>query len=151
MNYYYPEQIFVRPTQPGDLEEIFTLCREVLAIEPNRGRITDLVTTYPSFVAIRNDQVIAFVYCAKFSPDILELANILVLPEFQNKGIGHKLVKSVEGSAVSHGFAAIILSNSMLSPTKIKKRNAKIFYRDLGYVSLFKTEHSTIFIKSLTK
>lgn len=99
----------IRPENPDDVSDIYAVNVATFGRE-NEARLVDQlrkITSTFSFVAVQDGQVIGHLF---FSPVeiegnsdnhlvVLGLAPIAVLPEYQNKGVGSRLVQ--------HGLAAI--------------------------------------------
>jgi len=135
-------------TRTEHLPGIFSLYRRYLAREPNEPRIAMHISQFPSAVLVTADAVAGFVYTTDFAPDILELANIFVAPEYRNGGHGEELVAYVEAAAKEQ-FSSIILVNSMLYTSAEQKRPATRFYTRLGYKIIGSTQYTNIFYKEL--
>jgi N-acetylglutamate synthase-like GNAT family acetyltransferase len=138
----------VEPTRTEHLQGIYSLYRRYLAREPNEPRIAMHISQFPSAVLVASDAVVGFVYTTDFAPDILELANILISPEYRNQGYGEELVAYVEATAEEQ-FSAIILVNSMLYTSAEQKRPATQFYTRRGYEIIGSTQYTNIFYKKI--
>lgn len=133
-----------------DLSAVFEMYRTLMTMEPDEGRVRRNTSRFPSLVAeLEAGEVIGFAFSTDFAPDILELANILVVPEYRNLGLGQSLVKHLEQKAIAEGFRTIILVNSLLYPSSTGKRSAESFYKRLGYRSIPSTESSKVYARHL--
>jgi ribosomal protein S18 acetylase RimI-like enzyme len=138
----------IRPANINDLDSIIRLYESELLRKANPVFIKTSIEMYPVFIALEGDELVGFVYCRKFSPDILEPANILVKKEFRSSGIGSRLLAEVE--RVSAGsYQSLILVNSTLYKEDSEKRDASNFYLKNGYVVILETKGSTVFSKDL--
>jgi N-acetylglutamate synthase-like GNAT family acetyltransferase len=138
----------VEPTRTEHLKEIYSLYRRYLAREPNEARIAMHISQFPSAVLLAADAVVGFVYTTDFAPDILELANIFISPEYRDREYGEELVAYVEAEAREQ-FSSIILVNSMLYTSAEQKRPATRFYTRCGYEIIGSTQYTNIFYKKL--
>jgi GNAT superfamily N-acetyltransferase len=94
-------------------------------------------------------RMVAFVFTVDFAPDLLELANIFVVPEHQSKGLGTRLMDAAEEAATEAGFSWMMLVNSMLVPATYEKRAATDFYTRRGYSIILDSGPSKVFAKQL--
>lgn len=138
----------IRPANIDDIPVMVKLYEEVLKRPANPSYIQTSIENYPVFVA-EHKEMLGFVYCRKFSPDILEVANILLLSESRGLGIGELLMKAVEEAATS--YEAIILVNSSLYTEASDKRDPKNFYTKCGFNIILETNGSKVFAKHITK
>lgn len=140
----------IHPLHHRDLREFFAFYRAQLGWAPDRRTLRRHVRRSPAF-AVRDatGKLCGFAYTVDFSPDILELANICLMPEVRNRGLGNRLVSAVEDDARARGFAEIILVNSILYRTKDARRPATKFYERLGYRLVVDTGPSKVFAKPL--
>lgn len=133
-----------------DVAEIAALFGQCSGRQADDSRIARNMSMFPSFVARSSDgTMVGFIFTDDFAPDVLEIANILLLPEYQSRHLGGRLVDAVEQAARSRGFIYMVLVNSMLYPTTYVKRPATTFYRRLGYKIVIDTGPSKIFSKKL--
>lgn len=137
----------LRQIEVGDIEEIQKIFYEYTGRELC-GDICDWIRGYPSVVAENERGIVGFCYGKSFSPDMLELLNIFVVPEHRGKGIGLYLLQNFEIQAIDC-FEAVILVNSILYKSKEDKRFAKKFYLDNGYDLLLSTKGSNIYGKNI--
>lgn len=143
-------QITIAPGAAADVAEIAYLYGRGSGRHADAIRIARNMRLFPSFVARSLDStMVGFVFTVDFAPDVLELANIFVLPANRSRGLGASLIRRVEAAARSRGFVCIILVNSMLYPATYEKRPATELYRRLGYDILVDTGPSKIFSKRL--
>ncbi len=111
-------------------------------------RLQESLRDYPGFVALEDGCLIGFCISFRFAPDILELANIYVHPDYRHQGIGSKLLAHLEREAAALNYRAIILVNSDLYENKQPGDFADSFYQKNNYVQSFDTGHTKVFYKS---
>jgi N-acetylglutamate synthase-like GNAT family acetyltransferase len=132
----------------NDTELVIEAFTVILGREPNQEYIRDAIVNYPSVLATENGKVIGFAYCGFMSPDLLELANIAIHPQYQNFGLGSKILCRLE-EEVAYKYDAIMLTNSTLYGETNGKRNASNFYLENGYTLVANTANTNLFWKSL--
>lgn len=83
------------------------------------------------FIALADDLPVGYIhaesYNSLYSPPLKDVMSLAVRPDFQNLGIGRKLMEAVEKWAVESGRKGV----QVLSQTKRIK--AHEFYKILGY------------------
>lgn len=138
----------IRKAGPDDLEVFKRLVQEETGLTPN-PLMLDRLTNYPSVAAEVEGVVIGLVYTVKFTQDILQMAQILVVPEYRNKGIGEKLVQHLE-SIVEEPYVSMIVTNTDTYPSqREKKKPATAFYLRNEYHIIAETDDSRVFYKVL--
>ncbi len=93
-----------------------------------------VVAAHEAFVAEAQGAVVAFVVLIR-TPEAVLLDNVAVLPAFQGRGLGKRLVALAEARAREHGFRAIDLYTH-----ESMHENAAMYER-LGYRE---TERKTV-------
>ena len=141
--------VSIRPALQRDVDPIIGLYYSYTGRELGKERVKDSLLDYPSFVAQQRGTVVAFSYTNKFAPDILELLNIYVEPQYRSRKIGAELLRETEREAQQR-YGAIILVNSILYDTAEPKEPATAFYARNGYKILLETRDSKVFGKNLS-
>ena len=111
-------------------------------------RIKKSIEKYPSCIAYKDNNIIGFAYTNRFAPDILELYNIFIHPEYRDKGIGGMILDKIEKNTKKR-YSAIILVNSILYNNSKNKKNAINFYINNGYSMIGETKSTKIYFKNL--
>ncbi len=75
----------------------------LLEADPSREKINQYICRSNCFVATDQGQTVGAYVLQPVSPDIYELMSIAVLPEFQQQGIGSKLLRHAVASASALG------------------------------------------------
>ena len=108
------------------------------------------LNAHPSIGAYdEDDNLIAFIYCYYFAPDILEVGNLFVMQAYRENGIGSALLTKLEDAVKDTQFNALLLFNSSAYKTASTKKPAAAFYLKHGYAQIAETEQTKIFMKSL--
>ena len=134
----------------NDIPLIISLFRHELLREPNVSNLLDCILEYPSAVAFSEDgsQLLGFLYCGEFAPDVLEILNILVDSSMQSQGIGSLLLRQMETTLDSGTFNGIILCNSSLfPPMRSPFKDGTSFYEKNGFILAASTTDTRIFYK----
>ncbi len=95
--------------------------------------------------------MVAFLYCRRFSPDMVELSNMVVASEARRGGVGARMVGMLEPQLVALGFRAAIFVNCRLhvGATDAGAAAARAFWLHHGYRIIFSTQGSAVFAKFL--
>jgi len=110
----------------------------------------DLLELYPSVVAVADTgELVGFAFSSAMSPDIIELANLLVATPYRNHGLGAELVREFELAARSEYRTVILCNSELWSTLDDGKKSAVPLYERLGYRRLYETESSTVMVKEL--
>lgn len=114
------------------------------------GQLTsEAIESFPTVVVLDNDRVVGFVLSLKFAPDIVEISNIFIHPDYRNMSVGSKAQKLYEDKAKDNGWKGIIAVNSALYEGKKDTRPAESFYLKNGYQCIAKTDGTFVFYKEL--
>jgi ribosomal protein S18 acetylase RimI-like enzyme len=133
----------------GDVPAVAQLFEEQLGRTPIVSRLEYNFTRYPSVVACADDHLVGFLFTVRFSPDIYEIANLVVATRFRGQGIGSKMIQELEGY-LSQDVVALVLGNSSLwSLAAGEKRSAAPFYERHGFRIIFATPDSVVMAKQL--
>jgi len=144
-------EVVFRPGGRGDAAAIIGL----IAAENHRtaqpDRITRRLDQLPSVIAERDGDVVAFLYCRRFSPDMVELSNMVVASHERRSGLGARMVGILEPQLVELGFRAAIFVNCRLhvGATDARAAAARAFWLHQGYRIVFSTHGSVVFTKFL--
>jgi predicted N-acetyltransferase YhbS len=147
-----PTEVTLRPGRPADAEDIALLIeRENHPRVGDRERIARRLEAMPSVVAHRGDELVGFIHCRRFSPDIVELSNMVVAARMRRAGIGRAIVSMIEPALVEAGYDAAVFVNCRLHPgvTDAGAAAARHFWLRQGYAIVFATTGSAVFAKAL--
>lgn len=136
----------IRTAAESDISTIEIAFREFLGRAANVAYITEAVKNYPSALIFHYDMLIGFSYCGFMAPDVLEIANIALHPQWRNSGIGSDLLAFLEAE-IAKEYKAVLLTNSNLYAGK---RNAANFYLTNGYSLVAGTCETNLFWKNLS-
>lgn len=137
--------IFIRPGTIEDTDQVVEAFGVFLQRQGSSEYIRNALSKYPSAMAFYGDELVGFAYCGFMAPDLLELANISLHPDYRGLGIGTQLLEFLE-SEVAKNYSAIMLTNSKLYGNPISAEN---FYLDNGYTLLAGTEKTNLYWKNL--
>jgi GNAT superfamily N-acetyltransferase len=139
----------LRAGTAADAPLVRELAMKELGRSPTPQRLGEILGRYPSLLAFDSGQLCAFVFGLAMTPDVLEIANLVVVESRRNQGIGTELVQRFE-RAVRGTCRAIIVANSDLWPiARGRKRSSIPLYERLGYRTLYSTSSTTLLIKEL--
>ena len=130
------QNIIVRQMTLNDAQEVCKICSEDLGYPCDLHLVTEKIkkidfTRENVFTALIDECTVGFIHVEKY--DLLyseTMANILglaVKSEYQNKGIGKRLIQAAEAWATENNI------NTMRLNSGISRTNAHNFYRHLGY------------------
>ena len=94
-----PSPVVLRVGTPGDAEQIALLIERDNHRAADRDEIRRLLGTAPRSVAHEGEELVGFAYARRFSPDIVELRNVLVANTRHRQCIGRRLFEHVEAQA----------------------------------------------------
>jgi len=143
--------VLLRPGHAGDVDPIITLIARENHRPADPDRIRRRLAQLPSVIAERDGRVVAFLYCRRFSPDMVELSNMVVAAEVRRGGVGARMVAILEPQLVALGFRAAIFVNCRLhvGATDAGAAAARAFWLHRGYRIIFSTQGSAVFAKFL--
>ena len=141
--------ITTRAGSPADAEAIRALAEAELGRAPTTARLRDVLGRYPSVVACEGDEMRGFAFGVALSPDIMEMANVLVSEPYRNAGLGTRLINLFEDAARGDYRAIIVANSALWSVAGGGKRSAAALYRRLGYRDLYTTPDTAVLIKEL--
>ena len=111
--------------------------------------VTQALGTLLSKVAEIDGNMVGFVYCRKFAPDILEIDNLFVNEEFRNRRIGSTLLQAIEDEAVKQFSGLILINSDLYGNPVVDKNDPATFYLRHGFDLVFTTAESRVFAKQL--
>ena len=126
----------IRKIEEKDAESVCRLCESALGhkttAELIRDNITKLASDNEYFIAVYDDGgVKGFIQAQRY--DILygesgyNIIALAVMPDFQKRGIGKKLLSALENYAKKTGASFVRLNS------RIERNDAHAFYEHLGY------------------
>ena len=138
----------------GRTEDVAAII-QLIADENHRptdpDRVRRRLTQLPSVVAELEGRMVAFLYCRRFSPDMVELSNMVVASWIRRSGLGARMVATLEPQLVALGYRAAIFVNCRLhlGATDAGVAAARAFWIHQGYRIVFSTHGSAVFTKFL--
>ncbi len=141
----------LRPGRVGDVGPIIALIERENHRPADPDRIRRRLEQLPSVIAEQDGRMVAFLYCRRFSPDMVELSNMVVAREARRGGVGAQMVAVLEPQLVDLGFRAAIFVNCRLhvGATDAGAAAARAFWLHRGYRIVFSTQGSAVFAKFL--
>ncbi len=118
----------IRPSTPTDKQRIAELANYFWGeteVECFGRRY--LLDTLPAYVACDGDEIVG-VASYVFEDDAVNLVDLLVLPQWQGRGVAHALVAQVIETAHAEGAGRIVVATANDNPL------ALTFYQRLGFV-----------------
>lgn len=132
-------EITIRKIEPKDYPEVLSLWNNEIGnravnaenIAPHYARM-ESDARYQTFVALLEGKVVGFIttvqsYAVGFEVGFLHITGLAVKGEMQNKGIGTRLLRHVEGDAGAKGISSILLNSGF------QRTAAHAFYERNGY------------------
>lgn len=123
-----PEKLslIIRKEKPADYEAVESLIQQAFALAEHRDgnehrlvknlRNSDAFLPKLSMIAEHNETIVGHILLTKVQIkngdeafDSLALAPVSVLPEFQNRGVGGKLIEAAHHQAKTMGFTSVVL------------------------------------------
>jgi ribosomal protein S18 acetylase RimI-like enzyme len=137
-------QIDIRPFTPEDratCAAILSRLSEWFGIPESNAAYLRGLGELPSFVAVADGRVVAFVSLRTHFPESAEIEVLAVDPEFHRRGIGARLLERVE-LALARPSGARLLHVKTLGPSDPDPGYARTraFYLRLGFVPLFESD-----------
>lgn len=140
-----------RPGRPDDTEAVASLIERENHRPADRDRIRRRLSGLPSVVVHDGPDLVAFIHCRRFSPDMVELSNMVVARSHRRQGLGRAIVAMLEPRLSEAGYRAAIFVNCRLHPgtTDDRVAAARAFWLGMGYDICFATGGSAVFVKTL--
>jgi len=141
----------LRAGRADDVEAIIRLIAEENHRPADPDRIRRRLAQLPSVVAELDGRLVAFLYCRRFSPDMVELSNMVVASWIRRGGLGARMVGTLEPQLIELGFRAAIFVNCRLhvGASDAGAAAARAFWLHQGYRIVFSTHGSAVFTKML--
>jgi len=141
----------LRAGRPDDVAAIIQLIAEENHRPTDPDRVRRRLAQLPSVVAELDGRMVAFLYCRRFSPDMVELSNMVVASWIRRSGLGARMVGTLEPQLVALGYRAAIFVNCRLhvGATDAGAASARAFWLHQGYRIVFSTQGSAVFTKFL--
>lgn len=123
----------ITPSQPADFERYFALRWEVLRKpwnQPPGSERDDLEDKTMHFMAVEGNKIAGTGRLQYNDEKVAQIRFMAVAPEFQGKGVGKKMMETMEKQAINDHRSIIFLQ---------ARENAVPFYQSLGYRIVEKT------------
>ena len=140
-----------REGRAGDVPAISALIERENHRPADPGRIARRLESLPSVVVEDAGALVAFIHCRRFSPDMVELSNMVVASSIRRRGVGTAMVGLLEPALAAAGYRAAIFVNCRLheGATDARVAVARDFWRRQGYAIVFATAGSAVFARTL--
>ncbi len=138
----------IRQATSDDYEMIHALYAEYRPDWNPHKKLKDYLNTMPSALSFEGENLIGFAYSFPYAPDIIELANMYVEEKHQNKNVGSKILKFIEGQIEESNYKGLLFYNSDLHVSNKEKKDASRFYIKNGYRKIAETENTRVFFKN---
>lgn len=99
----------------------------LLLADPSSEMIERYIKEGHTFVGIHEDRVIAAIVLSFTASDVVEIKNVVVLPEHQGKGIGSSMIRFAIEWAQKNGIRSIAIGTGNSSLTQLS------LYQGLGF------------------
>ena len=134
----------------GDVPGIIDLIHRENGRPADADRIRRRLAQMPSVVAETDSGIVAFIYCRRFSPDLVELSNMVVDSTLRRRGLGGRMVDSLEPQLQAAGVRGAIFVKCRLHVGTSDQRSAaaRAFWLRRGYRIVFATHGSAVFSKA---
>lgn len=138
-----------RAGQASDVEPIAALIERENRRPADRDQIARRIARMPSVVVFDGEELVAFIHCRRFSPDIAELSNMVVDHRYRRRGVGRAVVSILEPRLWEAGYHAAVFVNCRLhrGATDERVAAARAFWLGMGYTICFATGGSAVFAK----
>lgn len=143
--------LLVLPSTSDDAQAVCDLALQELGRTLSLSRVSALLSAYPGALAWKDEQPVGFVFGSGASPDIIEMANLLVAHEVRREGIGARLVEAFEEQARKRFCAVLVSTSTLWLAHNQQKPSAVPFYRRLGYRVIYETDHTALLVKDLQR
>lgn len=140
-------ELVIRAAGIDDLDAVAALFERENGCTSQRDFIAKCLEHYPCALALQDGHLQGFIYCQRFAPDILEIANLLVAEACRGMGVGSRLLAEVERLADTE-WASLILVHSLLYPHP-PRRSPADFYGKQGFTPIHRTSASTVYAKAI--
>ncbi len=140
--------IVMRQGRASDAEAIVSVFREYGKKTLKVTKIRSNLRNYPSVVACCGGNLVGFLYCLRFAPDILEIANIYISKEYRNRGVGNQLLEELMRD-MPQDFRALIAVNSSLNKSVERKKRPTNFYLRSGFIVIFENSNTAVYLKEI--
>lgn len=116
----------------------------------NHITVKECIDNYPHILAYDNDNLIGFIYTNDFAPDILEIYNIFIHPDYRHQGIGTLMLQHMINN-IKEKHQGIIIINSDLYDNDKGFVIAPPFYTRNNFDIIAKTDNTTVLYRDLSR
>lgn len=110
--------------------------------------VKECVENHPHVLAYENDVLIGFIYTNDFAPDILEIYNMFIHPDYRYQGIG-TLMMQYTMDHIEEKYQGVIVANSALYDNNEDFVTAVPFYTRNDFDVISKTDNTTVLYRDL--
>lgn len=126
-----------------DILNISCLFQKFSMRKLNHISVKDCIKNYPHILAYDNNSLIGFLYTHNFAPDILELYNLFIHPDYRYQSIGTLMLQHLIEN-VERQYRGIIVINSSLYNDKGDFVTAVPFYTRNDFDIIAKTDNTSV-------
>ena len=136
----------IRFTEAKTLQEIMNVS-SMFQMESKRKlnhiKVKECIDNYDHVLAYDEDKLIGFIYANEFAPDILEIYNMFIHPDYRNQGIGTLMLQHFINN-MDEKYQGIIVINSSLYDQNEKFISAVTFYNMNNFNLIAMTDNSSV-------
>jgi ribosomal protein S18 acetylase RimI-like enzyme len=103
----------------------------------------------PGYVARQGTVITGFVTGVEWAPDVVEIDNLLVDPQWQRRGWGSALLRTLVEGCLGRYRALVSTNSDLHDPGRSGKRDATSFYRRHGFDVVATTPQTRVLWRSL--
>lgn len=127
-----------------------TALHESLYSRPLRYRpLTAYEPTRPAYLVRTGTDPIGFATAVEWAPDIVEIDNLLIHPDWQRQGWGSALITRLLEDCSARYRAAVSTNSDLHEPGQSGKRDARGFYQRHGFSMVASTPSTRILWRPL--
>ena len=105
--------------------------------------VKECIENHPHVLAYDDDDLIGFIYTKDFAPDILEIYNMFIHPDYRYQGIGTLMIQHMIDN-IEEKYQGIIVVNSALYDNNDDFIPASPFYIRNDFDIISKTDNTTV-------
>jgi GNAT superfamily N-acetyltransferase len=137
----------------ADVGGIITLIARENHRPADPDRVRRRLEQLPSVVVEYRGTTVGFLYARRFSPDMVELSNMLIDTRVRRHGVGGRMVSILEPELARLGYRGAVFVNCRLhvGASDARSASARAFWLRRGYRIVFATHGSAVFVKLLAK
>jgi GNAT superfamily N-acetyltransferase len=134
-----PREIIIHPAVTGcssQVEPILRALPEWFGIEESLQEYVDAAGTMETILATEGDQAVGFLTIHRHFPESAEVHCMGVLPEYQGRGVGRRLMEACEAYLRDDGATVLQVKTIAEKKQDAAYLKSLAFYRRVGFVPL---------------